>query len=939
MNRYWVISVLLAFTSMGLAQNVSYQWRDLYSDHAYAALCTFSDMKTDAAGNTFMVGSKMDGVEDFNMVLIGYNQTGDTILHVVYDDVDHPGASDSASKLYLDADGNIIIIGTVLEDGSYPKTVVFKYNRLGELLWTYKYGNKNGYKHYMMQCGFDASGWLYMLMQNESMERYSLVTVSNLGQEVDRLSMSQLYDGYSSLKLDVPNGAIYKYNSKVCRKYNLQGELIWENRRLYEHNLSVYECYADGEGSLFFAGVEQVPNTNNYIYKIVKYSASGQYIWTGQKNSQARETHLRKVLPTNEGGLLLVYQNRSESYVGSIYVIQFNAAGKYVNEFELQNSWGKWKEFDDMLITKDNVIFYAARNCDQKPSYNDVVQRAEIGVLEFTGLAKWQKELTAASDTLINVSLVQEGTNGDLCVGYRLKFSRGTDEEQPKDMEYVFARYDENGNEQIVRSCRSEGFSNVEPFRLMAGDDGDTYVLGLSDVAGIRKEFVILKYDAAGRRLWTQRYGDETMQYMEVKRVGRTADGRIKVIYSYQLKNEKGYYERFYRALNFTSDGEMASAKAIGQLNSDQGLVLLTEGSYGIGMWANDSSRFCFYNSHDVLKWEKNLSDDSFIKNAKLAGSDMEDQIYFYADKQLTKVDTNGERLWQCQLPLGEIKINGIESWADGHVLFWFDEEVGYYYKQIGLCRFDSNGQLDWHVSSDTLKYGVKAVPLKDGGVAVLGQLKESIYGRGHDVASLVKFDVSGKVVNRNDLRFYPYLFGNASSGRFAQPNTNGPFFIAADNKLLKFDEYGEYKGGTDFSGFNPGVASLVVRDMLLTDNDKLMMTASLSRQDNFNYMKWHVINNSSIASAALDKPTNHPPVFVVDSSAIGNFEIDTVAIDPDGDPIIYSLGDDVEHWFKVYPRMGHLTTENGYVPRGNFPMVIRATDPHGDYSELKYTY
>jgi len=148
-SRLLIALAILIISNTSQAKENSFKWRKTYSDSKYAAFFYLADIKFDSSGNKFILGSEIQGTDDYNMVLVGCNSIGDTILHCTYKDPKLPLTRDFSNKLYFDANGNIIVIGSSQGDLYYSSTVVLKYDRTGTLLWEYKYYNTEGFEHYV----------------------------------------------------------------------------------------------------------------------------------------------------------------------------------------------------------------------------------------------------------------------------------------------------------------------------------------------------------------------------------------------------------------------------------------------------------------------------------------------------------------------------------------------------------------------------------------------------------------------------------------------------------------------------------------------------------------------------------------------------------------------------------------------------------------------
>ncbi|MBN1118818.1 MAG: putative Ig domain-containing protein [Bacteroidales bacterium] len=934
----WTLIVLTFFiTSISLySQNRTYKWRKTYNGSRYAALFYLADIKFDNNGNKFVLGSEIQSPDDYNMVLIGCNAAGDTILNCAYKDPNLPQSRDFGNTLHFDSHGNIIVVGTSQGDLQYRSTIILKYDTSGTLLWKYRYYNTEGFEHNVMQSYIDDTDNLHLLIRNKSIKPYLLISVSPEGQGSSPTYINMADDSYFKLKFDIQNNFILRYTSSEIQKYNLKGEKIWEDKHLYEKNIRVSDCFTDSNGNHILIGIKNIPNTNNYLYKIVKYAAaSGELMWEAERTSTARDVSFRHFLTTSNGDVVGVYQEKMDNYDGRIHFIRFNSSGDFINEFDLTNSWGRWKEIEELILTKKDQFFYAAWNCEENFSYDYGEQRIEAGLVNLDGTTVWSKELVPPTDTTYASVNVQESFDGNLDLFLRQEIYREGEVFSPKDKEWLHKRFDLSGNQTFQQTHRGESFSELQPHKMIKGDNY-FFVFAETDVAGARKEFVVLKYDIDGNLLNENHHTDDHMINYEIKSVNSTLEGGIKVIYRHSVTNESGDYEKKFRALTFNSEGTAISSKDLEISTYDQGIVSFSDGSYGIHYYATDKMLFKYFSSEDISTWEKNLSDASFLKDAEIVDVDKNDAIYFYSAQTLTKVDKEGNKLWDCSIPADDIRVQGAKIWADGKTLFWFDEEVYYHYAKVGVCKISTEGVLEWYTGTTTLQYALDAVPLKEGGAAVLGHLSDDIYTYFDEIPSLLKFDTNGRELEqRVDFTQYMSQLSLNAGYCIKQANAGEEFFLSVGNTIMKFDGMGNYQGHVKHNTANAKISTFDVGDILLFEDDLIISTKLQGKS--LNYTTWSVIDNYCYSSQGMDNNNNRAPEFVVDSTAISDLAINPVAIDPDGDHIIYSsVGEDAKH-FDIYPLTGH--TRNISVDRGMHPVVIRAIDPHGAYSDLKYTY
>jgi hypothetical protein len=221
-----------------------------------------ADVKTDADGNIYVVGTEDGGVVDYNYVTIKYAPDGTRLWLKTYKGY----RWDIATAMELDSAGNVLVTG--YSESKYPdesfvviETATVKYDPDGNELWVRRYSTARALDN-PSDITVDADGNSYIT---------GLCTTSRGGSNIQ----------------------------DVCTlKYSPAGELLWKAQfnghyALPKHDYGVV-IKTDGKGSVYVGGNTYTETATSFDYLLLKYDATtGKLLWNrtwvGPDNDQIKD--------------------------------------------------------------------------------------------------------------------------------------------------------------------------------------------------------------------------------------------------------------------------------------------------------------------------------------------------------------------------------------------------------------------------------------------------------------------------------------------------------------------------------------------------------------------------------------------------------------------------------------------------------------------------
>jgi uncharacterized delta-60 repeat protein len=332
------------------------------------------------------------------------------------------------------------------------------------------------------------------------------------------------------------------------------------------------------------------------------------------------------------------------------------------------------------------------------------------------------------------------------------------------DYDYATIRYDTNGNQQWV--ARYNGGWNTDDYaRAIAVDpQGNIYVTGESPGFTTRIDYVTIKYDANGNRLWVARYNGPGNGDDYARAIAVDAQGNVYV--TGRFWNGTDYD---YATVKYDTNGNLlwVSRYNGSGRGEDDARALVVDSQANVYVTGNSWGGTGTYDDYATVKYDPNGNevwvaryDASSFDHAKALAVDDWGNVYVTGlshsprtseDYLTVKYDANGNLLWVRRYdgPFSSSDVaRALAVDGQGHVYVTgrsMDRLTSFDYATV---KYDTNGNLLWAVRYDGPRSSWdEAIALtvdSQGRVYVTGRSVGS--GTSDDYAT-VKYDANGNLL------------------------------------------------------------------------------------------------------------------------------------------------------------------------------------------------
>jgi uncharacterized delta-60 repeat protein len=300
----------------------------------------------DPTGNVIVTGMSWDGsTDEYDYVTIKYN--GSTGNQMWLQDYDQWSASDKATSVAVDANGDIYVTGAA-DDGSIDETdiVTIKYSSSGSQIWLQEYDEFSG-PDTGKTVVVDAFGYVIVTgsVWSGSVDNHDVVTIryspsgaqqwirvydrfsdDDFGADVVTDTSGNIYVTGSSW-----NGGVLEFDI-VTISYDVNGVLRWV--RLYDYFAAVDRGYAiaiDNSNNIYVGGTSYGGGVLDYDYKVLHYSSNGSLIWQRQYDNFADNDFAYDVVTTVTGKVIVTGSSYGGGVVNEDYTtIVYDTAGTQI---------------------------------------------------------------------------------------------------------------------------------------------------------------------------------------------------------------------------------------------------------------------------------------------------------------------------------------------------------------------------------------------------------------------------------------------------------------------------------------------------------------------------------------------------------------------------------------------------------------------------------
>lgn len=369
-------------------------------------------------------------------------------------------ASDRASKVIVDQQGNIIVAGYAGREFARPDAFIIKYSPVGDTLWNYYYDGPDSDPDQVLDLKQDNNGNIYFCGTSETV-----------------------------------NG-----NPEcITGKLDAAGNELWVNRwpGVQYSQSSGNSLAIDDSGNVYTAGWYRASSYRHWL--VIKYNAAGATQWSEVLNTPNSLT--------DEAASVVITPNQNATVCGFIYNAS-NNRDAYIKQYTPSGSTA-WDDVWDNPSANDQDWAYSIRNTSNNElriggeTETGSVDNRNVFVLSYTqtGTQLWT---TVYSDSTT--------TDDEYFVAMNIDASGNTVIAASNFEKHNIYKVNANGSQAWKSGWDGPipGSQYDSPFDIITDANGNVYTTGtgifpgppLFVVAGLTK-FVVTKFSSAGDSLWT----------------------------------------------------------------------------------------------------------------------------------------------------------------------------------------------------------------------------------------------------------------------------------------------------------------------------------------------------------------------------------------------------------------------------------------------------
>jgi uncharacterized delta-60 repeat protein len=420
-------------------------------------------------------------------------------------------ASDQATDIAIDNQGNIYVTGYSAVSGTDEDYATVKYNSQGEEQWVARYNGPGNSSDYAYALAVDNSGNVYVTgwsVGSGTDKDYATVKYNSKGEEqwVARYNGPGNYDDEAyALAVDNSGNVYvtgYSYGSDTrfdyaTVKYNLQGEEQWVARYNGPGNSydRAYALAVDNFGNVYVTG-SSVGSGTGYDYATIKYNSQGEEQWAARYNGPGNSIDRACALAVDDSGDVYVtgIRSRGSETCYDYATVKYNLQGE-VQWVARYNGPGNFFDYPFALAVDHSGNVYVTGSSDGSRANDDYAtvkynsQGEEQWVARYNGPGNSYDRAYAlavddSGDVYVTGSSVGSGTNHD----------------------YATVKYNSQGEEQWVARYNGPGNSYDRACALAVDNSGNVYVTGSSVGSGTNSDYATVKYNSQGEEQWVARY-------------------------------------------------------------------------------------------------------------------------------------------------------------------------------------------------------------------------------------------------------------------------------------------------------------------------------------------------------------------------------------------------------------------------------------------------
>ena len=307
-------AILISYDSAGTeVSNQTWSGTGDNSDNA-------REFAIDNSGNIFVCGYSVGKDTDRDMFLMKLNSSGGPLWNRSLSGTLF-GSDEEANAIAIDNAGNVIISGYTKNSGTGSDITILKCTNDGVQTWMVQYNNS----------------------ANESDRSYDLATdaTGNI---------------YITGKTDINSSPIVTNDEIFTAKYSSGGTLLWSVIRTGGSGIDRgRNIHVASSGNVYVCG--QSFNGTNDDYIVIKYSSSGNQVWSYTFDSGSFDLFKSSVIDANENIILTGNTSSTADYATSnITTVQVNSSGSLVWNQPITGTSGLSATVEEIALTPSGDI-------------------------------------------------------------------------------------------------------------------------------------------------------------------------------------------------------------------------------------------------------------------------------------------------------------------------------------------------------------------------------------------------------------------------------------------------------------------------------------------------------------------------------------------------------------------------------------------------------
>ncbi|MCB0729022.1 MAG: SBBP repeat-containing protein, partial [Ignavibacteriae bacterium] len=299
----------------------------------------------DLNGNIYVAGESKGDSTGGDFILIKYDGNGNEMWNRRFDG--ESSSTDAVIKVVTDNSGFPIVSGTSFNLNTLFDIVTIRYDPEGNIVWNKMYNGSSNRNEFIGDMAIDDSGNVFIsgssFVQGEG-DNFLLIKYSNNGDQLwtaDYNGPSGANDNITSLTLDNNGNAVISGSSVApgtgidfaTLKYSGSGQELWLRRYSSSAISSPDEPKAiisDIHGNIFVTGASV--QSNSYDYLTVKYSSSGDELWTRRYNGPSGNNfdEPRSLTTDISGNVFVAGLSQGTGTMDDMVIIKYDSTGNQI---------------------------------------------------------------------------------------------------------------------------------------------------------------------------------------------------------------------------------------------------------------------------------------------------------------------------------------------------------------------------------------------------------------------------------------------------------------------------------------------------------------------------------------------------------------------------------------------------------------------------------